>query len=248
MKQLLRHMSKRDWMLVIGGLAVVLGLQMAKRSELPAPAEPQAGLAASDPAELPPTPDGLREDAYHMRPAPDAPATSVVRPDPGHSLVFFGVASRIVEHEPMVDEDLRATFEERMQGAHYFGAFAFADNGAHGWATGYGTRAAAGAAALAHCGQHAEVCRIMGEILPADLTGEEPENSASFSQSQAYMSARAGSGPRALAFSVDGAWAYASGESQPEAVATVLRNCEETRANRAKVLPPMPCRIVATWD
>lgn len=238
-------------MLVIGGLAVVIGLQMAKRSELPAPREAQAALPAEErpgpePSALPPTPEGLREDAYHMRPA--APATSVVRPDPGHAVVFFGVATRIVEHEAILDDDLRATFDERMQGAHYFGAFAFADNGAHGWATGYGTRGAARAAALAHCGQYSQECRVVGELLPADLSGEAPENSGSFSQSQAYMSVRAGSGPRALAFSVDGAWAYAAGGSQPEAVATVLRNCEEGRANRAKVLPPMPCKVVATWN
>jgi hypothetical protein len=260
MKRLLRHLSKRDWLLIIGGLAVVLGLEMAKRPELPEPTVAQADLPAprpgpvptpvpsADPSGLPPTPEGLREDAYHMQPAPSGTQAPALQPDPGHSVVFFGSATRIEEHEVMSDDQLRATFDERMRGGDYFGAFAVSANGAHGWTTGYGTRVAARAAALAHCGQHASDCRIVAELLPSDLTGEAPENSTSFSQSQAYMSVRAGAGPRALAFSVDGAWAYAGGASRPEAVSTVLRNCEATRANRARVLAPMPCKIVATWD
>jgi len=256
MRRFLQHLSKSDWMLVIGGLAVVFGLQMAKRAAPPDMPEAQAELATPvttpGPAGLPPSPTGLAEDAYHLRPTqsehqPDAQPARLM-PDPGHSAVFFGSVTRVAPLGPLPVGALRKTFDELMLSAPYFGAFASAESGAYGWTSGYGTQAAARAAALAHCGQHAQDCRIIAELLPVELTGEAPDNSFSYDQSLAYQAIRAREGPRALAVSIDGSWAFSAASSHPEAIATVLRNCENSRSGTQAYLSKMPCRVFATWE
>jgi len=51
-----------------------------------------------------------------------------------------------------------------------------------------------------------------------------------------------------LALSPDGTWAYSTAASQPEAISTVLRNCEAARDSKSDFLPKMPCRVLAIWE
>ncbi|QYK41515.1 MAG: hypothetical protein KF887_19500 [Paracoccaceae bacterium] len=213
MLRLLSRLSPRDWLIVIGGLALVAGIEMAK--PLATPAEPDPVVAA----------------------APAPPGPPVLMPE---------ATRRIVRDIARLRPEESVEMDKAMTDAPYFAAHAVGDEGAYGWSRGFGTRAAARAAALAICGKHGTNCTVVAEVLPLGDRVDSPE-ALSFDQAEGYRRVQGLLGPRAFARSVDGAWGAAVGETADAAAAQALRLCDEGR-NMDGALPSMPCEAVAVWD
>lgn len=226
MLRLLSRLSARDWAIVCGGLALVVGLEMAK---------PLEETAATDPGVASPA----TVEAAADRDADDA-AGEPRLPEP---VLHPREQRRTVRDVARLTPETRAAMDAALEGAPYFAAFAA---GAVGRVQGYANPEAARAAALAECAQHGPDCAIVAEVLPAGDIAPGPD-SLNWLQGEAWRSSLRAHGSRAFARSVDGAWAAATGPTGAAAAAIAVRLCEDSRSPPPH-LPPMPCEALGIWQ
>lgn len=140
MRALLSRLAPRDWLIVIGGLAVVAGIEMAK---------PIAGSDAG----------------AGMGPGEAAPARAA-----GPPVLYPEAGRRLVHDIAGIDAAQRKAMDETFADAFYFAAFAAGQNEAYGWVRGFSTQVAARTAAMAACADVSPGCRIVAEVVPAAMT------------------------------------------------------------------------------
>ena len=248
MKRVFSSLAGREWLVVIAGLSVIIGMQMATFS--------LDHLAASDPLAQP-----LQKADRDRRPSPEEPL--VTAPQPAPPPVFdrptlFSAAAELrywrdpaFPHQPRVPpmgDEARRVLTSQFGKQSYFGAFALSSNAAgYGWSEGRSTLAAAEAAALAHCHRHGPTCRVIAHMLPADLDGDAPANSLNYGQAKGFLKLEARRGPRAFARSLNGAWASATARTAEEAVEAAFQSCSKEITNQPDFLPEMPCEVIAFW-
>jgi hypothetical protein len=250
MKRVFSSLSGRDWLVVIAGLAVIAGMQMASFSlDRLAAKQPVAQRdEKADPDNMPPPP-------------PEEPLAEAPKPPPIPAFdrpTLFPEAAELrywrdpaFPHHPRVPpmgDEARRVLTTQFTKRAYFGAFALSANAvSYGWSEGSATVAAAEAVALAHCHQHGPDCRVIAHMLPAGLEGDPPRSSLSFQQAKGFLRAEAQRGPRAYARSLNGAWAYSKGSTGEKAVDSAFRSCSKHNGKQQAFLPQMPCEVIAFW-
>lgn len=246
MKRVFSSLAGRDWLVVIAGVSVIIGMQMATFS--------LDHLAANDPMAQP-----AQKADRDRRSSPPPEEPLVESPPPVFDRpTLFSEASELrylrdpaLPHQarlPPMGDEARRVLTSQFGKQTYFGAFALSSNAAgYGWSEGRSTLAAAEAAALAHCHQHGPACRVIAHMLPADLDGEAPANSLSYPQAKGFLKLEARRGPRAFARSLNGAWASATKRTAEEAVEAAFQSCSNEITNQPDFLPEMPCEVIAFW-
>lgn len=236
-------LTYREWLVVIGGLSVVIGLEIAKPNSTAQPTPPDA-LAA-----LPPSPSELPQTPYHLRSETEPSTPSQTAPLPAIGPVQTFGPETLIRQTDNGDLGLMAVaaLKGEFSRGGYFGAFfGSADNQSFGWSTGYASRDAARTAALARCQKDQPDCRLIAELLPSDAPDEMAENSLSHAQAQGYFAIQSQSGPRAFARSVDGTWASEQADDVGKATSAAIGQCEISR-RVTPGLPRMPCEVIAVW-
>ncbi|MFN3971562.1 MAG: hypothetical protein ACK4L4_09330 [Gemmobacter sp.] len=218
MRALLSRLSARDWLIVIAGLAVVLGIEMAK------PLAPAAAV---------PDPEPLQVAAPSGPPVfyPEA-ARRLVRDVAGLSARQRGKLD-----EAMAEAPYFTAFAAGPEGAYGW---------ARGYSTRSAARVAALTACSRGGAACRLVAEVVPQAMP-EAGSAAGENSLSFDQAEAFRRIERALGPRTFVRSLDGAWATGRAATVDAAVADAVLRCEGVRKVHDD-LPPMPCEAIAVWE
>jgi len=169
-----------------------------------------------------------------------APISGIQTYDPGTARLHFRSTRRLPDHP-------RDGFIEIFRySTGFFGAFAFGKDGSFGYALEANTPASAASIAIAQCETFTTGCILYAEIWPDGYVAPD-EGILTLSAQSAGAVARLAEMPefKAIAVSVDGAWAAVWGHlSQQAADADALADCEGYRLTGLAGMPDMPCRLI----
>jgi hypothetical protein len=237
MRRFLASFSTTDWLFVLVSIGFVGWLEITK----PAALDPLADRAA---AALPPSPQGLPEKPYHMPQSDPLVALRAANPP-----TMYNAASelRLAADVPTLTPEAETILRKEMPKWQYFGALAVGEGEAFGWSNLHGTLRAAHMTALAHCDKVGNACRVIAEVTPKSMPNPAPRDSLSFVQSQIYRQTASGTGPRAYARSLDGAYGSAAGASVADAEAKALAICQSYLSDQNELHQIFPCEVMGIW-